>query len=252
MIRLGHWQLSIINCTLSILMMTLFIDLCSHRKIIACVGEEKTIALTDIPDHTDEAGLMPAIERLLSSIPVAHRSGRSISSADGQSIFSRIDRIAAITGPGGFMSQRVELSLANTLSWTLKIPIAGIHLSEVWKARVSPITDIPLSGSLERGALQGGVRTVWLHSTQKSALFIRGFGAFAQEWSEATLISLDDAKQKISKESLIVGELIPEHRAYFSLVPDTELRSAERVLPELCKKASEGRPPMLPWYGRGI
>ena len=224
--------------------LTLFIDLCSHRKFIALVdSRKKTIALADIPDHTDEADLMPAIERLM--------KGEGLSLQD-------LGRIAAITGPGGFMSQRVELSLANTLSWSLKIPIAGVHLSEVWRMRTSLITDIPLSRSLERGVPQDGVRTVWLHSTQKSALFIRGFGEAAKQWPEAMLITLEDLKRSLSplggegQGVGVVGELIPEHLAFFSPVPDAKLQSIERVLPELCKKAPYGQPPILPWYGRGI
>lgn len=210
--------------------LTLFIDLCSHKKIIACVDDQETLACAEIPDHTDEADLMPAIERLLLSAAAEETILRS----------SSITRIAVITGPGGFMSQRVAMSLANTLSWSLKIPIAGIHLSDLWAARISKPSSLTLNPFL------------WLHSTQKKSLFIRGFDALEKKWPEATLISLDDAKIQIPKESLFIGELIPEHSLGLAVQPYEKLRMIEEVLPDLCGKFIYGKPPVLPWYGRGV
>ncbi len=205
--------------------LTLFIDLCSHSKFIACLDEEKTLALTSIQDHTNEADLMPAIERLLSGIDCR---------------LDDLRRIAAITGPGGFMSQRVELSLANALAWSLKIPIAGIHLSDLWATRIpKPSTPNPES-------------FLWLHSTQKKTLFIRGFSALEKKWPNPTLISLDEAKSDIAKDALWIGELIPEHEESLALKRMQNLESIERVLPMLCKKQTYEEPPVLPWYGRGI
>ncbi len=205
--------------------LTLFIDLCSHQKIIALVDEKKTTALAEIPDHTDEADLMPAIERLL----------KSVGTTTGD-----IGCIAVISGPGGFMSQRVAMSLANALSWSLKIPIAGIHLSDLWLARL-PKPSTPNTQPF-----------LWLHSTQKSSLFIRGFGSLKKIWAEPMLISFENATMQIPKESLFVGELIPEHEAALGMKPVEKILSIEDVLPELCEKLSYGEPPILPWYGRGI
>lgn len=352
--------------------LTLFIDLCSHRKVIACVDEEKTIALEEITDHTDEANLLPAIETMLRSIKTTLRD---------------VKRIAAVTGPGGFMSQRVGLSLANTLAWSLKIKVAGVHLSDVWEARLPPSSPNPFSrgekgeptpmdiaeekkamnpqilkftrslrkeateaekilwesirnsqlgfkirrqhpirqrildfycheshlgieldGDIHEQAEQAlydqertealadlgiriirfkneevfhdlpmviarikeslhsplpsgegsGVRVVWLHSTQKSALFIRGFGQCAQTWPEATLISLEDAQRSLSPlggegEGVgVIGELIPEHQKIFTLVSEKTLLPIDDVLPALCGNLPYGEPPILPWYGRGL
>ncbi len=206
-------------------MHTLFIDLCSHSKFIACVDEEKTVALTSIQDHTDEADLMPAIERLLGGIDCR---------------LNDLQRIAAITGPSGFMSQRVELSLANALAWSLKIPIAGLHLSDLWATRIpKPSTPNPEP-------------FLWLHSTQKKSLFIRGFGALEKKWPDATLISVDDAGSGIPKNTLLIGELIPEHQELLLLKQMPNPEPVENVLPMLCEKQTYGDPPVLPWYGRGI
>ncbi len=205
--------------------LTLFIDLCSHRKIVACVDEKETLALEEISDHTDEANLIPTIKRILQS--------EKFSLQD-------LARIAAITGPGGFMSQRVALSLANALAWALKIPIAGIHLSDLWAAR------IPKPSSLSPNPF------LWLHSTQKKSLFIRGFGALEKKWPDATLISVDDAGSGIPKNTLLIGELIPEHQELLLLKQMPNPEPVENVLPMLCEKQTYGDPPVLPWYGRGI
>ncbi len=213
--------------------LTLFIDLCSHRKLVACVDEKKTLALLDIADHTHEVDLLPAIERMLQT------AGLSL---------QKLARIAAITGPGGFMSQRVAMSLANTLSWSLKIPIAGIHLSDLWFARVPALlTPIPNPKSF-----------LWLHSTQKKSLFIRGFGALQKKWPEATLISIEDLQRSLSpiggegQGVGVIGELIPEHAEDLPVKEVESLQAIEEVLPALCGKSVYGKPPMLPWYGRGI
>lgn len=103
-----------------------------------------------------------------------------------------------------------------------------------------------------------GVRVVWLHSTQKQALFIRGFEQYAQTWPEATLISLEDAQRSLSPLGVegqgvgVIGELISEHQKTFTLVSEKKLLPIDDVLPTLCKNLSYGEPPILPWYGRGL
>ncbi len=197
-------------------MNTLFLDFASNKKSLALV-EGKKVVLKSIDDHTDESKVMPLIESL-----------------------GDFDRIVATTGPGGFMSLRVGLSLANALAWAKKIPVAGVHLSDVWSARVG-----------------GAGNFLWMHSTKKEFLFIRGFGKHSKEWPEAVLIGLEDAKraseklaQDASCEVPFVGELIPEQAGVLS-VEQMKTKSMEDVLPEICKQASDSQPPLLPWYGRG-
>jgi tRNA threonylcarbamoyl adenosine modification protein YeaZ len=194
-------------------MKTLFLDFCSHQKVFAIVDDTKTLALTHLADHTDEASVMPTIEKLVK---------------DAKLTMKDIHRIAAITGPGGFMSQRVGLTVASTLAWSLKIPIGGVHLSDLWLARV------------EKGVL-------WIHSTKRELMFIR-----SPEAKEPTLISLDDLKKSLKKSDTYVGELLPEQKAILSIEEAMNIEALENVLPKICSDATYGKPPLLPWYGRGI
>lgn len=180
---------------------------------------EKEAFLSPIDDKTDEGAILPTIEKLLG--------------AHGAS-FDSLTKVAVVTGPGGFMSLRVGVSLANALAWGRKIPIAGIHLSDLWHARA-------LDAQL------------WVHSTKKNALFVRGFGSFEKEWPEASLHSLEEFKKTIGdRKRTFVGELIDEHRSpLLSLQVLQHVRSLEEVLPTLLQDAMFEKKPVMPWYGRG-
>lgn len=193
---------------------TLFLDFASHEKSVALVTGNNVVALHKIDDHTDESKLMPLLETMWAN--------------------AKPDRIVAATGPGGFMSLRVGLSLANTLSWSLKIPIAGVHLSEIWHLRAP------------KAAL-------WLHSTKKELLFIRGFGPSEKTWPEATLLALAEASEKLKMKSeklFFIGELI-EHQQNELGVKRAEATPLENVLPALCDGLTYDDKPLMPWYGRG-
>ncbi len=201
-------------------MNTLFLDFSSHHKSLALVAGKK-VELKTIENHIDEAALPKLIES-----------------------FGEFDRILATTGPGGFMSLRVGLSWANTLAWAKKIPLAGLHLSGLWAARA---THEPLTTDHS---------FLWIHSTKKEFLFIRGFGDFSKQWPEPTLIALKDLQTALSanRYSLpapFIGELIPEQAKVLSLKPMEKLRPLEDVLPDLCANATYGSESLLPWYGRG-
>lgn len=196
-------------------MLTLFLDFCSHRKVIAIVRDGKTVGVSELADHTDEATVMPAIEAVLKKV-------------DGS--LENISRIAAVTGPGGFMSQRVGLSIANALAWSLKIPIGELHLSDVYATRVSG-------------------DALWIHSTKKQLLFIRGFGTYAQQWPESVTITLEDL-QKLTDGSY-VGEVLPEQAAVLHINPVAALKDLADILPKLVESIPYAEKPLTPWYGRG-
>ena len=196
-------------------METLFLDFCSHRKRIALVKDSVTVAESEHLDHFDEAEVMPAIEALL------QKAG---------TLFSGIGRIAAVTGPGGFMSQRVGLAVSNALAWSLKIPIGALHLADLYAARI-----------------QGDV--LWVHSTKKQLLFIRGFGSFESTWPEPILITLDELKT-VSGGSY-VGEVLPEQAAVLQITPLSSLKNIADVLPDVLATVAFGSTPLVPWYGRG-
>jgi len=194
---------------------TLFLDFCSNRKLFALVRDGKTVTERELQDHTDEASVMPAIEELVI------QSGRTLSD---------LKRIAAVTGPGGFMSQRVGLAVSNALAWSLKIPIGGVHLSEVYAARVSG-------------------DALWIHSTKKQLLFLRGIGKFATTWPDAVTISLDELSAL--QKGAYIGEVLPEQAAVLQIKPLGAMEDIAGVLPSLVETLAYDTKSLVPWYGRG-
>lgn len=190
----------------------LFLDFASQKQFVALVDEKKVLAYKEIDDHKEEAAMMPLIESM----------------AD----MSKVTHVACALGPGGFTSLRVGVALTNALSYGLGIPSAGVHLSDLWS---------------EAGKEQAN-DFVWLHSTRKTSLFIRGFGTFETNWPEPTVISLDDAKMIAGSA---VGELIPEHLQAFSNMQMLPITSYQSVLPNvLSALAYKENQTLLPWYGR--
>jgi len=160
---------------------------------------------------------------------------------DASSRFEDLTHIACVVGPGGFMSLRVGVALVNTLADQLQIPSAGIHLSDVYEARVS-------NEQLATSSY------IWLHSTKKQELFVRGFGLYAKQWPEATHVQLEDFVQAIKEPLQWVGELIPEHRAAIASVAEireSPLQNVTEILPALLQHQSFKKHILEPWYGRG-
>lgn len=198
---------------------TLFLDLASHFGSIAVVAEDHIVASEAVSHRLPDHEVMPVLEKVLEKAKIE---------------FKDLTNIAVVLGPGGFTSLRVAVTLANVLSDQLKIPIAGVHLSDLYAARA-------------------GKDFLWLHSTKKTALFARTFDA---PWIEPTLITLDDLKPKTWNliPPLWSGELIPEHRAVVDALGLTEarLKPMEDVLPDFLKALPfTNKLPLLPWYGRG-
>jgi len=166
------------------------------------------------------------------------------------------------------MSLRVAVAFANTLIHQLKILGAGMHLSDVYGARASP--HLALRATLSRREREQGGDFLWLHSTKKHELFVRGFGKFQNLWPEATHVTVEDFLEKISstlslrdipppkeegtrKVPFFCGELIPEHEALFKdkeLFPLT-LQPLMDVLPTFLAQLHYEQKLLEPWYGRG-
>lgn len=209
------WHRGVLSTPVYNQMDTLFLDFCSHKKLLALVRDGATVAESALQDHTDEASVMPAIEDLVT------KAGRTLHD---------IGRIAAVTGPGGFMSQRVGLAVANALAWSLKVPIGGVHLSEVYGARVSG-------------------DALWIHSTKKQLLFVRGLGKFAKTWPEPITITLDELSA--IKKGSYVGEALPEQALVLNIKPLETMKDITAVLPSIVEHVSYDMKPLIPWYGRG-
>ncbi|MDD5751468.1 MAG: tRNA (adenosine(37)-N6)-threonylcarbamoyltransferase complex dimerization subunit type 1 TsaB [Candidatus Peribacteraceae bacterium] len=118
-------------------MRILFIDLASHNGLLACVTEHHVVASVPLDHRVDDGELMTMLEKVL------QEAGWK---------FADLTHVACVTGPGGFMSLRVAVALANTLVHQLKIPGTGVHLSDVYAARISPHPPLDSArGTLSRG-----------------------------------------------------------------------------------------------------
>jgi tRNA A37 threonylcarbamoyladenosine modification protein TsaB len=138
-----------------------------------------------------------------------------------------------VDGPGGFTSLRVGVATANALSDALGIPSVGIHLSDLYRAKIpTPNPEIPM----------------WMHSTKKNELFIRESAS-----DDPQHITLDQLPGYLKKGGGWTGELIPDQRAIVEEAGMTEaaLRSLADVLPDFLTGLEYKKQILHPWYGRG-
>ncbi len=202
-------------------MRTLFLDSASREHSLALVEGQHTLLWELLPSLGD--ALITHLEEALRKVGMGTQE---------------ITRIACVTGPGGFASIRTAVTAANTLAYALEIPAAGVHLSEVWFARTH-VSDLTSQDPL-----------LWLHSTRKNLLFVRGLGSFADTFPEPSLLNLEDA---VSLQGHYVGELLEEHKAALQgCIPLGKecIAPLEEILPALIGNLSFTKDPILPWYGR--
>lgn len=223
-------------------MKILFLNLASNSTLphegacIACVLEGKTEAIRFVDNRIGDAGIMPLLGEVLGEAGWGDRD---------------LTHIACVTGPGGFTSLRLAVTLANTYSDQLQISIAGVKLSEVFKLRVTSY-ELREKGTLESRDLHSR-NFVWLHSTKKTQLFIQGFGDASTLWPEPILIALEDLVTQLPQNVSIVGEILPEHREAIACKNPQypEIASVADTLPILLKDLPYAQKPLEPWYGRG-
>jgi len=241
-------------------MKTLFLDLASHSGLLACVADDAVVASVSVDHRINDTELVPLFEKLLK---------------DANWMQQDIQRIACVIGPGGFTSLRVAVAFANALAFGLDVPVAGVHLSDLWAARTPPIPRplSPVSG--ERGGAEpraishlpeggrglGGGGFLWLHSTKKTQLFVRGFGSWAQKFPEAVCISLDDLLQVLPSPqrgegqgvgAVWLGELLPEHEALVAAKGGkrADAQPPLEILPQFVSALMYEKKTLVPWYGR--
>lgn len=185
--------------------------------MLACVGDDRCAAIRTFDDTVDDDELIPAVERLL---------------ADASWKYEDLTHVACVSGPGGFTSLRMAAAYANAVSGHLGIPSASVHLSDVYRHRFE-----------DKDA-------VWIHSTKKHEVFIKGWGIHANAWPEPTHMRLDEAV--VAKGVVRTGELIDEHERYFDDLSTKKavMVSVEEVLPRLLGAAVYDGDPVMPWYGR--
>lgn len=203
-------------------MRTLFLNIASQDGLLAVAVDDLIGSIVQLHPRMTDANLVQALASL---------------TADEWPVES-LERIACVTGPGGFTSLRVACAFANALSHFQKIPLAGIHLSDLYAAR-----------ACHPESAEGW----WLHSTKRELVFLRGFGRHADACPEPTLVKLEEMDRYIQRGERWMGELIPEHRTLLESrgVTEAELLPLETVLPALLDSVTYEHQSIEPWYGRG-
>jgi tRNA A37 threonylcarbamoyladenosine modification protein TsaB len=207
-------------------MRILFLDLASHSSSpaegasIACATDIETAAIKFVDHRIGDDGLMPMLDEVLAEAAWTEKD---------------LTNIACIVGPGGFTSLRMAVTLANTYGDQLRIPIAGIHLSDLYKHR-SVNEDF-----------------IWMHATKKTHLFVRGFGSYASLWNEPTLLSIEELVRIYPEGAPYAGELLIEHKEALAQKKPIEsaLLSIADTLPMMLKDLGYTQQILEPWYGRG-
>ena len=195
-------------------MRTLFLDLLSQNGILACVTPDIVASSFSVHERIADDALPSR------TLQVVSEAGWKMED---------LQAVACVTGPGGFTGQRVAVTFANTLAWGLGLPSAGVHLADLWSARVN----------------ESGV--VWLHSTKRDALFVR-----RRTDEVPVLVPLGELLSTAPRT--FTGELLPEHEAALTQCGAVRAVAADLadVLPGVSAKLSYVRRPLEPWYGRGI
>jgi len=199
----------------------LFLDIASHEGIIACANDTSVVASHACTNRLSDHELIPCVEKMLKQANWSYKD---------------FTHIACVIGPGGFTSLRVAVAFANTLSDQLDIPAAGVHLSDLYSARI-PNPQSPI---------------LWVHSTKKSELFARTFDC--DPWPEPTHLTLEEFIKQAPKSTQWCGELIEEHAKEIIELggKEVELSDPLDVLPVFLSKLEYNKDPLQPWYGRGF
>lgn len=201
-------------------MQILFLDVASHKGSLACVTEQEAVAMRSIDHRIQDHELVPLMEETI------REAGWS---------YENLTHLACVTGPGGFMSIRSGVASINALAFALRIPSAGVHLSDLFAARCTE------------------ENVVWMHSTKKTEIFTRGFGIFAKQWPEPKHVALEEFLKQIPNGSWHwMGELLPEHEEVIRARGATpvSLRPLPEVLPRFLSGLPYEKRTLEPWYGR--
>lgn len=198
----------------NLLVKILSINFASHDGHIAICSKSGVLAWNDADHRLGDHEVTPLLEKTLKDAGLTYQD---------------LTHIACVVGPGGFTSIRSGVTMANVMSHELKIPLAGIHLSDLYRARSSETT-------------------WWFHSTKKEQLFVRG-GSI----TEPTLMNVVELLPLLKKGDTWMGELIEvQESAVQDLgVSPASLKPAQEILPQFLAAQTYSAALLEPWYGRG-
>lgn len=103
-------------------MLSLFIDTHSKKIIIALLENEKIISQNIVDERIDHSTLcMPTLRKTME---------------EGKKAIHELTDIIVVNGPGSFTGERLGVTIAKTLAYTLKVPIRTITSLETTLATV--------------------------------------------------------------------------------------------------------------------
>lgn len=104
--------------------LTLAINTASQENAVAILMDGRVLNERGWRAQANESQtVLPAVEELL------EQEGKA---------WKDVQRVVAVSGPGSYTSLRVGITLANAIAWSLKVPIAGVRVFEVWEYRIDP------------------------------------------------------------------------------------------------------------------
>jgi len=215
----------------------LFLDPASNIGALSCVTEGKAVVFAEMDKRITDSQIVPLVEKTMKDAGWAHKD---------------LTHIACVTGPGGFTSLRTGIAFVNVLQDQLNLPVAGIHLSDLYAARLE-IRDMGYEYEKDgesRVSRLASQNFIWLHSTRIDQCFVRGFGTYAEQWNDPTLIDIAELVSVIPDGALWTGELIPQHREKLPNIVPIEIKPLADILPGYLATLAFEKKPLLPWYGR--
>ncbi|MBI5411855.1 tRNA (adenosine(37)-N6)-threonylcarbamoyltransferase complex dimerization subunit type 1 TsaB [Candidatus Peregrinibacteria bacterium] len=141
---------------------------------------------------------------------------------------SDLTGVAAITGPGGFTSLRIGLTVANTFAHEFKIPIVGFHGDEWFAARTDE-TDF-----------------LYLQSMNREEIYTKGFG---KSKNIAGILKFLDLPKT---PTLFLGNLSALHKNRLpkNSTEIKKIKSPDGTWTALCQNFQKTNDLLLPFYGK--
>lgn len=197
-------------------MLTLAIHTASTTESVALIKGNKVIQEFSWQAHYDESErLLPAIDRIL------RRAKKS---------FGDLNRIIVTKGPGPFSSLRIGVTVANVLGLTLKIPVFGVHTTDLWRAR--------LPKKHEGATLlipAGGNFVAQQKFTEKVPVILR-------------LTEVIPPNQAKDKSLEFFGDLKENDRVGFRWIKKSQLKTFGQAVSQIARRHLKKESPIAPLY----
>lgn len=197
-------------------MLCLIINTASQYHELLLTNDTKIISHASWRSERKEATiLLPKIQELLN---------------EQSKELQDLTHILVVTGPGGFTSIRVGVTIANTLAYSLDISAAGISLFDWWNHKLRGETDYLL-----------------LSSSTSDLVFAQGFGNAAERVPSFRLQVIQELD---TGDAILRGELIEKHRDQLPQFEPSQLHEKTVDVAELFGSVEWKEEVVEPLYGR--